>query len=378
MRYLVTFLILSSVILFSGCKKEQGCTNPQACNFSQSAEEDDGSCYFPEDSCDDNDYTTYDDSYNSSCDCIGILISFGCTDNNACNYIASANTDNGSCAYPGDSCDDGNRATGNDTWSNSCSCEGGLLGCTISSACNYNSDAEIDDDSCAFVGDSCDDGNPYTANDVWSNSCVCEGDLCEGDIYHDGYEYSIIQIGEQCWFSENCRYLPEVSPSSEGTNTGPDNYDDPYYYVYGYVGNDVAAAQATTNYATYGVMYNWIAVMTEGICPSGWHIPSDGEFTQLTDFLGGESVAGGKMKEAGYDHWNSPNTGATNSSGFTFLPGGIKGEGDFSFVHYVGYLWSSSDYASSAWMRGMDYGNTDATRGTLNRGSGMYARCVRD
>ena len=70
----------------------------------------------------------------------------------------------------------------------------------------------------------------------------------------------------------------------------------------------MASAMSTSNYATYGVLYNWPAVMTEGICPSGWHIPSDEEFTQLTDFLGGEGVAGGKMKEAGYDHW-IPNEG---------------------------------------------------------------------
>ena len=139
-------------------------------------------------------------------------------------------------------------------------------------------------------------------------------------------DYDIVEIGYQCWFAENCRYLPSVGPSNEGSET------DPYYYVYDYEGTDVAAAQATTNYATYGVLYNWPAVMTEGICPSGWHIPSDGEFTELTDFLGGESVAGGKMKEAGYDHWNSPNTGATNSSGWTGLPGGYRYSGGFSSV----------------------------------------------
>ncbi len=81
--------------------------------------------------------------------------------------------------------------------------------------------------------------------------------------------------------------LPEVSPSSEGSET------DPYYYVYGYEGTDVASAMSTSNYATYGVLYNWPAVMTEGICPSGWHIPSDEEFTQLTDFLGGERCSRG-------------------------------------------------------------------------------------
>jgi uncharacterized protein (TIGR02145 family) len=326
MRHLVTFLILSSVILFSGCKKEQGCTNPQACNFSQSAEEDDGSCYLPGDSCDDNDYTTYDDSYNSSCDCIGILISFGCTDNNACNYIASANTDNGSCEYEGDSCDDGNFTT---------------------------------------------------LNDSWSNNCVCEGDICEGNIYHDGYEYSIIQIGQQCWFAENCRYLPEVSPSSEGSRT------EPYYYVYGIESTDLEYALASSPYETSGVLYNWPAVMAAGICPSGWHIPSDEEFTQLRDnFLGGNYVAGGKMKEAGYDHWPSPNTGATNSSGWTGLPGGMRSSSGGWFNADYGQWWSSSEYDfgnnSDSWSYKLHYDNEWCFRYADYKGGGFSARCVRD
>ena len=160
--------------------------------------------------------------------------------------------------------------------------------------------------------------------------CYNSSFTCGDFVSHDGYDYSTVLIGEQCWFAENCRYLPEVSPSSEGNET------DPYYYVYGYEGTDVAAAMSTSNYATYGVLYNWPAVMTEGICPSGWHIPSDEEFTQLTDFLGGESVAGGKMKEAGYDHWNSPNTGATNSSGWTGLPGGYRYSGGFITMDTTG------------------------------------------
>ena len=153
---------------------------------------------------------------------------------------------------------------------------------------------------------------------------------CGDDIEHESYNYSTVLIGDQCWFSENCRYLPVVS-SSSASSGGGSSENSPYFYVYGYEGTDASAAMATENYDTYGVLYNWPAVMTEAICPSGWHIPSDAEFTQLTDFLGGEGVAGGKMKEAGYDHWNSPNTGATNSSGFTGLPGGYRDTGGFSW-----------------------------------------------
>ena len=196
--------------------------------------------------------------------------------------------------------------------------------------------------------------------------------VCGETIAHQDYAYSTVQIGDQCWFSENCRYLPEVSPSNEGNTT------DPYYYVYGYEGTDVAAAQATENYATYGVLYNWPAVMTEGICPSGWHVPSDGEFTELTDYLGGEGVAGGKMKEAGYDHWNTPNTGATNSSGWTGLPGGYRFSLGFNWTGNNGYWWSASESGSYSWKRVLGIYIDSVGRGDYVRYIGYSARCVRD
>ena len=206
----------------------------------------------------------------------------------------------------------------------------------------------------------------------WSEFCPAVFNSCGDDIGHEGYDYSTVQIGDQCWFSENCRYLPEVSPSNEGNTT------DPYYYVYGYEGTDVASAMSTSNYATYGVLYNWPAVMTEGICPSGWHIPSDGEFAELTDFLGGEGVAGGKMKEAGYDHWNSPNTGATNSSGWTGLPGGFRFSGGFYFNGGKGNWWSASESGSYSWLRILSVDNGSVGRYNFIRSYGFSARCVRD
>ena len=380
MRYFLTLLLITSVFLFSGCTKEEGCTNPDACNFSQSAEEDDGSCHLPGDDCDDGDDSTILDQYINTatnaviCQCVGVDLTLGCMDDTACNYSTSAETDDGSCSFIGDSCDDGNSATGNDTWSNSCSCEGGLLGCTISSACNYNSDAEIDDDSCAFVGDSCDDGDPNTANDVWSNSCSCEGHLCGNDVSYDGYDYNTVLIGYQCWFAENCRYLPSVSGSNVASSSNP------FYYVYDYQGTNVAAAKATSNYETYGVLYNWPAVMTEDICPSGWHMPSTEEFTQLTDFLGGANVAAGKMKEAGENHWSSPNSGATNFSGFTGLPGGyFDFTIDFTHINYFGWWWTSSEDGQHSLCRGLGYQDCcEVISLTDYRKHGNSARCVRD
>jgi uncharacterized protein (TIGR02145 family) len=193
---------------------------------------------------------------------------------------------------------------------------------------------------------------------------------CGSLVLHEDYLYSTVQIGNQCWFAENCRYLPVVSPSSEGSET------EPNYYVYDYQGTDVGDAQATTNYDTYGVLYNWPAVMTEGICPSGWHIPSDGEFTQLIDFLGGENIAGQQMKST--SGW-SINGNGSNSSGFDGRPGGYAHSSGFNFDGISGFWWSSSaSGSSSAWTRRLDYGYDGVSRDTDDSFFGFSARCVRD
>jgi uncharacterized protein (TIGR02145 family) len=300
-----------------------------------------------------------------------------CVDLSACNY---ANDPSEPCAYidvlgvcgggcEGDGDDDGICDSEDD-------CVGVLDECGV---CNGPGPTEIVIESITFQYDSVylpldDDWYVYeiSTDTTFSYTCAPAFATCGDVVYHDGYHYSTVLIGEQCWFSENCRYLPEVSPSSAGSETSP------YYYVYGYEGSTVAEAHATANYETYGVLYNWPAVMTEGICPSGWHIPSDEEFTELTDFLGGEGVAGGKMKEAGYDHWNSPNTGATNSSGWTGLPGGFRYSGGFDNYGDDGYWWSASGSGSFSWVRVLIDVDDDVYRGNSSRDYGFSARCVRD
>jgi uncharacterized protein (TIGR02145 family) len=189
-------------------------------------------------------------------------------------------------------------------------------------------------------------------------------------VSHEGYDYSTVQIGEQCWFAENCRYLPEVSPSNEESET------EPYYYVYDYEGTDVEAAKSTEYYETYGVLYNWPAVMTDGICPTGWHVPSDGEFYELTDFLGGESVAGYAMKSS--SGWNSGGNGS-NSSGWNGLPGGRRFSGGFFSVGNNGGFWSASESGSiNSWGRTLYHYYGAYDRHGSPRLYGFSARCVRD
>ena len=241
-----------------------GCINSEACNYNPNSISDDGTCLFfdecgecggegiPEDECD-----CYGNVLDSIGICGGDCISdinenqvcdidevFGCTYNLATNFNSEATADDGSCVY--EECDleiaydigytDGvDSVVGNETYSCPSDldgdgavttndllillssfgeyCEIVIEGCTSPTASNYDSDATDDDGSCIYPME------------------------CEGLIEHEGYEYSIVQIGDQCWFAENCRYLPEVSFSFSG------DFTEPYYYVYDYQGTNVEAEE---------------------------------------------------------------------------------------------------------------------------------------
>ncbi len=178
--------------------------------------------------------------------------------------------------------------------------------------------------------------------------------------YHD-YTYETVQIGEQCWFAENLKYLPSVNTVYDGSAINPK------YYVMGYNGTDVNEAKELSAYEIYGVLYNWNAVMqgvqssnyspsgVQGVCPSGWHVPSESEWITLRELMGGVYDAGAKLKEIGDEHWNQPtgygysNDESTNESGFTALPGGARGESNgtwssgFDYCRSDGYWWCSTE-----------------------------------
>ncbi|MFT5884938.1 MAG: hypothetical protein ACI9IP_001398 [Arcticibacterium sp.] len=141
----------------------------------------------------------------------------------------------------------------------------------------------------------------------------------------------------------------------------------------------------SANLITYGALYNWYAIDTssngsKNVCPTGWHLPTDGEWTTLESYLGGAVAAGGKMKEAGLAHWTTPNEGATNESGFAGLPGGIRfTNGAFFFIGDFGDWWSStSNNTTNAWYRYLDYNSDDVSRSDSNKGFGFSVRCLRD
>ena len=192
----------------------------------------------------------------------------------------------------------------------------------------------------------------------------------------DGNVYKIVTIGTQVWMAENLKATKYndgtvITDGNEGTWK---NYTSGAYCDYG---------NNSSNSVTYGRLYNWYAVSSttngnKNICPTGWHVPTDAEWTTLTTYLGGESVAGGKLKESGTSHWNSPNTGATNSSGFTALPGGYRTDyGDFKNVKNFGYWWSSTQSAN-IYCRFMRHDSSAAGTKYHKRTYGFSVRCVRD
>jgi uncharacterized protein (TIGR02145 family) len=192
----------------------------------------------------------------------------------------------------------------------------------------------------------------------------------------DGNTYKTVKIGEQWWMAENLKTtkykdgkpIPYVTDNASwaALTTGAYCWYDNNYNTYGSV---------------YGALYNWLAVETGNLCPTGWHVPTDAELTILTDFLGGESIAGGSLKETGTAHWNSPNKEATNSSVFTALPGGSRDydNGMFSGIGKYGYCWSSSAVSAiNAWHRSLYYDRGNVGRSPYNKTYGRSVRCVKD
>src|ERR1035437_6230133 len=140
----------------------------------------------------------------------------------------------------------------------------------------------------------------------------------------------------------------------------------------------------SANGPVYGKLYNWYAVNDpRGLAPAGWHVPSDAEWTTLSTCLGSDLIAGGPMKEIGTTHWTPPNTGATNTSGFTALPGGFRDfDGSFNGVGGSGYWWSSTEFNTTfAWTRSLYYlyyPNGSIVRATHPKQGGFSVRCLRD
>jgi uncharacterized protein (TIGR02145 family) len=219
------------------------------------------------------------------------------------------------------------------------------------------------------------------------DSTCCDSDCPPTVTDYDGNTYFTVKIGDQCWMAQNLKVthyrngdpIPNVTGDTEWSNHSTGAYCE--------YDNDPA------NVDTYGRLYNWYAVDdSRNIAPEGWHVPTDAELKQLEMYLGMSQAEadgtgwrgtdeGGKLKEAGTTHWLAPNTGATNESGFTALPGGLRYfDGLFTNLGNYAYFWSSTEFSGDfAWYRNLDYYGSQVGRYYyFDKHYGFSVRCVRD
>ena len=147
--------------------------------------------------------------------------------------------------------------------------------------------------------------------------------------------------------------------------------------AWSYYNNDI------TYNEKYGKLYNWYVVSSnKNICPLGWHIPKETEWRELIDFLGGETFSGNKLKEVGTNNWNDQNSGVTNSSGFSALPGGYRDDytGVFYSIGYTSDMWSSNQnvFGTAAYVFQLHTSYSYSKIGTLSKNKGLSIRCIRD
>jgi len=199
----------------------------------------------------------------------------------------------------------------------------------------------------------------------------------------DSKTYTTIQIGTQCWMAQNLNVGTRIAGTANmANNTTIEKY---------------CCSNSDAQCDVYGGLYQWDEMMNysttpgvQGICPDGWHLPTDAEWCTLTTYLDATvncstigwsgTNAGGKMKETGTTHWSSPNTGATNSSAFTGLPGGYRDlDGTFNALGIGGYWWSSTEYSATiAWIRHLLNYNANLYRYNYTKGFGFSVRCLKD
>ncbi len=207
----------------------------------------------------------------------------------------------------------------------------------------------------------------------------------------DGNDYQTVKIGDQWWMAENLRVTRYRNGEKLPNITDSEDWRRLQIGAWSYYKND------PSNDDTYGKLYIWYAVDDDrGLCPEGWHVPSDDEWKQLEMHLGMTQQEinetdwrgineGGKMKSTStepepHPRWNSPNTEATNESGFSGLPGGVRNnDGNFHHLGSYGFWWSSTeDITSNAWIRGLGYGNGDVHRYYYYKQNGFSVRCIRE
>lgn len=197
----------------------------------------------------------------------------------------------------------------------------------------------------------------------------------------EGNSYTTVTTGTQTWLVENLK----TTKYNDGTDipilTGDDDWEFTASGAYCWYENNVS------NKSVYGALYNWYAANSGKLCPTGWHVPSKEEIETLADKFGGNDLAGAALKEDGLSHWREPNTGATNSSGFTGLPGGTRFIGDgggvaFESITAYGSLWTTTPYHQTSinhsYYAQLVFDNTGFGTGSRPKATGFSVRCLKD
>jgi len=325
----------------------QGCTDAAFTEYNAAANTDNGSCStLVVEGCTDPAFTEYNGLANTDDGSCAIAVVNGCTDPAYIEYNASANTDDGSCTILANA------------------------GCTDPAYVEFDPAANVDDGSCTTLA------------------------LC-AEVEMDGYTYSLVEIGDQCWFAENLRTT--VYANGDGIPAGLTDGEwisttSGAAAVYGegsstcnnfslYLDLGIDACDEAQSLAAYGRLYNWYAVDdARGLCPSGWHVPTDGEWTELEDYITSQGFAGTegtalKSTSGWYDNGNG-----TDDFGFSAFPGGARSYFNGGFYSAGGYgrWWSSSPSGVQAWQRSLSRHLPDIDRDDSNPRSGLSVRCLRD
>lgn len=212
-----------------------------------------------------------------------------------------------------------------------------------------------------------------------ATSCKKNNDDTETVTDVDGNVYNTVTIGTQVWLKENLKTTKYRNGEAIGTTNPPTldySSESTPKYQWAIDGNE-------SNVSVYGRLYTgYVVTDSRGICPTGWHVATRDEWITLIDFVGGEMVAGGILKEKGTSHWNAPNTDATDKYGFTAVPAGCRDyDGEFTNKKTDAFFWTSSQfesYTNNLWQANMMYNRVDAPWSQSGKNWGMSVRCIKD
>ena len=279
----------------------------------------------------------------------------GCTDSIACNFNAEANNEDDSCVYPlfGEDCETGAAACGEGTeWDVT------VQACIVSDFCQE----DLDGDGAIGVTDL------MQLLSLFGTDCPIW--MCGDPVIYDGYDYATVQVGDQCWFAENLR----TEFYDNGDEILGDLSDEDWTTT-----SDGAQAtfdDSISNLNVYGRLYNFYAVLDErSLCPAGWHVPEDSSWDTLTESLGGIDYAGLAMKSSADD---LPSWDGDNSSGFSGLPGGYRDLGGDYVSPSKGRWWTSTVYGCGAWHRDLFPNNDALLLSSYCNRAGFSVRCLKD